>query len=489
MAQGELELLPGTEKLIFNEKSGAQKLLGNVNFRYQGNTMYCDSAYYYAKTKEVKAFGKVHINKNDTLNLFCDSLYYNGKTKYAKLWGHVRVRDREYKIITDSLDYDAKKSQAIYRNNARIENILSKEVLTSKVGYFHPNTKNFFFSGNVKYKSDSLTMTTDTLRYNYLKKKVYFFGPSNIKSKKATIYCEKGWYQVETEEGVLQGKARILTDSKTICGDSLYHNPKKGLAIGKGNVSYQDSLDPISMKGNHLYKSDAAGKAYVTGKALCSYYIQKDTLFIHADTLISFQDSLQKMKQLLAYRHARFYKSNLQGSCDSLIFNKKDSILDFYNKPIVWSQNSELKSEWMRAYIHDSILDKIDLFEKASTVMEIDSGQYYNQVAGKNMTAHFRDNELKKVEVKTNAQTIYFPEETTENDTLVEVQRKGMNRIYAGNLRIDVDSGEVRKISYQEKPDAVFYPMDQINKEEQFIPNFSWNPMLRPKSVEEMLNH
>jgi hypothetical protein len=56
-----------------------------------------------------------------------------------------------------------------------------------------------------------------------------------------------------------------------------------------------------------------------------------------------------------------------------------------------------------------------------------------------------------------------------------------MNRLYAGDLRLDLDSGEVRGVSYIDKPDGKFYPISKINKEEQFINSFRWNPILRPK--------
>ena len=91
-----LELLPGSDRLEYDEKTGIHKLYGNVNFKYQSNLMYCDSAYYHQRREQVFAYGNVHINKRDTLNLFCDSLFYNGRTRQAKLWGNVRVRDNEY---------------------------------------------------------------------------------------------------------------------------------------------------------------------------------------------------------------------------------------------------------------------------------------------------------------------------------------------------------------------------------------------------------
>ncbi|MBL4861894.1 MAG: hypothetical protein JKY09_02605, partial [Crocinitomicaceae bacterium] len=202
-----LELLPGSDKLEYDAITGIHRLSGNVNFKYQGNIMYCDSAHYYERNKVVRAYGHVHINKRDTLNLFCDSLFYNGRNRMAKLWGNVRVRDNEFKLTTDTLDYDAKKGHASYRHGGRVESIISKEVLTSKVGYFHPESKNFYFSHAVDYKGKDMTMTTDTLRYLYSQKTTFFYGPTHIATSDAKMYCESGWYNINTEEGSLQKNA------------------------------------------------------------------------------------------------------------------------------------------------------------------------------------------------------------------------------------------------------------------------------------------
>ena len=63
-----------------------------------------------------------------------------------------------------------------------------------------------------------------------------------------------------------------------------------------------------------------------------------------------------------------------------------------------------------------------------------------------------------------------------------------MNRLYASDLRIYLDSGEVVGITYFDKPDGVFYPMNKIKKEEQFISNFSWKAFLRPKYWLEIIH-
>jgi hypothetical protein len=119
--------------------------------------------------------------------------------------------------------------------------------------------------------------------------------------------------------------------------------------------------------------------------------------------------------------------------------------------------------------------------------MEVESEQYYNQIAGKNITARFINNELVQATVLGNATTISFPEDEKKTDSLHTIERMGMNRLYSSKLRIDIDSSQIVGITYLEKPDGAFYPMDQINKEEQFIPKFQWNDALRPKGLIDLL--
>ena len=79
------------------------------------------------------------------------------------------------------------------------------------------------------------------------------------------------------------------------------------------------------------------------------------------------------------------------------------------------------------------------------------------------------------------------PEEEEKTDTAVIVKRMGLNRIFSSDLRVYLDSGEVVGISYINQPDGKFYPIDQINPEEQYLKEFKWNPALRPKTWQELL--
>ncbi|MDE6355294.1 MAG: hypothetical protein K2L56_09645, partial [Prevotella sp.] len=54
----------------------AQILDGNVAFRHQGATLYCDSAHFYEKSNSFEAFNNVKMYQGDTLSLFSDYAFY-----------------------------------------------------------------------------------------------------------------------------------------------------------------------------------------------------------------------------------------------------------------------------------------------------------------------------------------------------------------------------------------------------------------------------
>ena len=555
------ELLPGSSALVYDEKTGIHKLLDGANFKYQGNTMYCDSAYYFEKNKTIRAYGNVHVRKSDNVNLFCDSLCYYSSNGLANLWGNVRAIDAQYRLTTDSMIYNTRTEQGIYRNGGKIENQFKKEILTSKIGYFYPNSKNFFFRTNVVYVSDELQLTTDSLQYKYEKRTCYFYGPTHIVTNNAIMESNQGWYNVDTEEGSLMENAFIEQESRTIRGDTLLYSSKSKIAEGFGNVFVLDTLDRMAFSGHYALMDDSLNYSLLTKDAMAIKYHEDDTIHIHADTLYNLNDTLGKRIQTLGYHGVKIFSRNIQGIGDSLSYTKADGYMELFKKPILWSKNGELKGDSLRVYMDDSLVHEARIRGKATAVMEVDSGRYYNQVGGSELFAYFQKNELTSARVVGNAQTIYYPleeekrlvpdsvnlfpvdslngdslkvypsdslflsdedslETVVNNDfpeqkdldliridsvktdlnigdslsidslkmkEIVVVKRLGMNRFYASEIKIYLDSGEVVGVTYYERPDGIFYPMDQIKKEEQFVQNFSTNFVLRPKSVEDLL--
>ena len=484
-----LELIEGSEDILLDGKTGNWIVRGNVRLVKDDTKMFCDSAYYNPRIRFVKAYGNVHINKQDTLNMFCDSLHYNLKTEFAKLWGNVRVRDNEYKLVTDSLDFDAKKNVGIYRNGGVTTSITSNEKLTSKVGYFYTETKYFFFSGDVVYINEDQKITTDTLKFNELNKKAFFFGPTHIYDADGVMYCEKGWYNTGIKEGVLQQNAYIDREKEYLSGDSLYYNDLEGLSIGKGNVIIRDTTNKIEFTGDFARNSEKEKKGFITGHALAKRFEDKDdTLFIHADTLYNFLDSLNESRLILAYNNVKLFKSDMQGVCDSLSYDRVVGEMNMYHDPLLWAKNAQLSGDSISIFEKDGDIRRAFLRNNGLVVTEVDTSKnYFNQIAGKTMNAFFDSTEIRRLDIEGNAKTIFFMEEEDEKDSVIMVNRSGMNRIYSSNLSFYFDGGEIKTAVYRETPDGMMYPMDKIDKKEQNVDGFKWDNSRRPISWQTMI--
>lgn len=481
--KGLIELLPGTQKLAYDDVSGAQRLIGGgVNINYEGNKVYADSILYFEKKKLIKGYGHVQIIKNDNLNLYCDSIWYFTDQQKAKLYGKVKVVNDDYILTTTLLDYDAKSGLASYQNNGRIENINKKEILTSKRGYLYPKEKNFHFSSNVRYRSDSLNVNTDTLQYNYGRKTVFFMGETNIESDSVYMYCNKGWFHTEKNEGVLEKEAYIVKKDKQICGDSLYFSDEKRMTIGRKNIHFIDTTNKTEFLSNQFYFAEKKHFGYITDSAQIIYKLKDDTLYLHSDSIIIHTDTANKIKLVRLFWDVQIYGTKIQASCDSMSLDKTSNRATLFDEPMLWSQNAELKGDTIHVFINDSIIEKAQLIQRSTAIMELDSGRYYNQVGGKNMEAFFKENKLVRVEVNQNAQTNYFPQDTIRTDTLITIERKGMARLYASDIRVYLDSGEVQGITYFKNPDGAFYPIKDVPADEQFVKNFSYNPKFRPRN-------
>ena len=481
LAQSDLlKLLPGSRKANYYENNDLLKLEGNVHFEYQGNTMYCDSAYYFEKRRLVYAYGKVHIIR-DKINMFCDSAFFNGKAERAKLWGNVRVRDLDYRLTTDSLEYISSSGRAIYRNYGTIKKIGSNEMIVSKVGYFYPESKNYFFSDSVVYSNDGIRMTTDTLAYEYVSKQTVFNGETTILKDSMTMTCLYGWYNTDLNKGYLHGDASYKDNSQILYADTIRYDEKNDEIIAKKDVHLINEKSNYVLNSNYMYTSDSIGLTYITDCAIAKVIQNKDTIYIHSDTLFVLNDTIKKNKNIMAYYGVKIYNNDIQSICDSLWFSQTQNKIKLYHNPIVWSENSELKGDSIVISTKDSLIDKINIYRNASAIMELDSGQLYNQISGKNMIAYMKEGKLRKTDVNGSAVSIYYPEDEEKTDSLTTIKRMGLNRLESSTLSVYLDSGEVIGINYVNEPVGIFYPMDQIIDKKKFIKNFEWNPALRPK--------
>jgi len=460
-------------------------LLGDVSFKDGNTLLYCDSAYMYPDNS-VDAFSRVRIVQGDSLTIHGDFLKYNPNTRLTEIHKNIKLIQKSTTLQTELLYYDMATHKANYPNGGTITS--KDNVLTSDYGYYNPKAKMFSFKKNVVLTNPQYVMYSDTLNYNSANNTAYFLGPTRIKNKDNLIYCESGWYNTNNDNAQFSKNASIDTKGRKMMGDSIHFDQKKKIGTAYGNVSILDSAQNILVTGDRAINIGKKETSTVSGHALLKQFFGSDTLFLHADTLRSVDEHPMNKKHvadtsitwrmLYAYNKVKFYRTDIQGSCDSLVYSGKDSIMRLFKHPIMWSEKNQLIAKKIELKTSGGEIEKMFLKEAALIVSKEDSVKY-NQIKGKEMTGYFTKNKLSKIFVEGNGQTIYF---VKDKDKQI-----GINKANCSNLMIYVKDNTIEKITFLKKPDATLFPMKDFSPKEFLLKEFVWRENERPLSVADIL--
>jgi len=458
----------------------AQRLIGNVILKYGEVKLYCDSAYKY-ENQDFDAFGNIRIVQGDSLNLRGKSLRFTSADKIARMRDNVVLQDKDITLTTEFLDYNLDTEQAYYYNGGKMLSRSNQNVLTSATGYYDTVSEMLFFRKDVELTNPEYQVWSDTLKYNPISEKAFFFGPTNIKSDNTTIYCENGWYDTKKEICQFNKNAVINSGANILSGDSIFYDGEQGFGEVFRNVAISDTTSKYLITGNYGWHHRDNETSFVTGDALMTQAMDQDSLYLHADTLRAMPDTLQ-LKRIVAYKNARFFKSDLQGKADSLIYLQSDSTIYFYNNPILWSEENQLSGDSIRIKTFEGKIDKLVLNGNSFIISEVVPGKF-NQIKGRNMDGIFRENKLKFVLVKGNGQTVYYPTETDEND---KIRAVGLNKVDCSDLRITIEENAIQQISFINNPSGKLVPNNLLEEGDEFLEGFLWEIQSRPKSVEDL---
>jgi len=602
-----------------NGKS-TQKVIKPV-FSQDNATLICDSAFFYIEKNSFDAFGNVHINQADTINIYSDLLKYDGNTKLAILRNNVRMIDKDAVLTTNNLDYDMGTKIAYYFNGGKIVN--GENILTSTRGYYFSTSRDAYFRYNVKVNSPDAIILSDTLKYNTLSKIAYFFGPTNIYGKEDTLYTENGQYNTTNNQAEFGKQNLYRQGSKSLKGDSLFYNGKAGYGRAVKNILFKDTTQKIELRGDlGIYRKkdesiEVTKNAYVIIESEKDS-LKKDSMYLTADTLRSrilrknelyklkiknedinlallavgkkkididdtetdiensqsnniTNDSLKtktvndsvailkpkiidilpiakpkkipkkenlkpspinvnlvilapyiiavipkleiinkkklgikaispktktvtilikpplppeandtsKIRVLSAYKKVKIFKSDLQVVADSTFFSYGDSILRIYQNPMLWTQGSQITADTMYLQMRNKKVDNMDLIKNAIIVNTEKDSLNFNQMAGKNMKGYFVKEKLDRVFVDGNAESIYFPQDSSQKGSMI--------RTIAARMRINFAKDSLKSILWIRKPEVKIYPKEKLTEELKTLTNFSWKPKDRPISKEQII--
>ena len=456
-------------------KPDAQILNGDVCFRHDSSYMYCDSAYFFEQTNSLEAFSNVRMEQGDTLFVYGDYLFYDGNTQVAYLRENVRMENGQVTLFTDSLNYERIPNIGYYFEGGLIVDSLNQ--LSSFYGQYSPETKLAVFNDSVQVENPDFTLYSDTLHYDTESKVATILGPSVIVSDSGTIHTSRGWYDTVNNTSLLLDQSQVESGEKILIGDSIFYNRDTGMGEVYGNMSLIDTAQHVTLQGEYGYYNEQPGYAFATDSARFLEYSQGDTLFLHADTLqMVTVDSVYR--EIKAYYGVRFYRIDMQGVCDSMQFNTRDSVLYMYTEPVLWNEQYQLYGDTIAIYMNDSTIEYAHVIQFAFAAQHVDSS-YYNQLKGNDLKAYFEGQAVHQIDVAGNAESIFYPLEK-------DGAKVGMNETKSGFLTIWVKDNKLDKLKIWPSPVGSMTPIPDLKPDQKMLKDFYWFDYLRPKNRDDI---
>jgi len=466
----------------FNKNISAdrQVLVGNVIFRHDSSFMYCDSAYFFETNSSLEAFGTVRMEQGDTLFVFGDYLLYDGNTRLAQMRYNVKMESYQadssvVTLFTDSLNYDRTTDIGYYFEGGMI--VDAENELTSVYGQYSPSTKLAVFNDSVKLLNPQFTLWSDTLHYNTDTKIAEILGPSIIDSDSGIIHTSRGWYNTNDNTSLLLDRSQLFSGNRMLVGDSIVYDRTTGFGEAFGNVFMNDTANKIILEGNYGYYNEKTEYAFVTDSARCLEFSQGDTLYMRADTfeMITVDSTRRELK---AYHRVRFYRIDLQGVCDSMLFDTKDSVMNMYTDPVLWNERYQLYGDTIKAFIRDSVIDHVLVRQFSYAIEQMDSLSF-NQLKGRDLYAYFEGRTVRMIYIDGNAETIYYP---LEQDSTVT----GMNETRSSYLRIWFKDNKLEKLAVWPQPQAKMTPLQDLKSDQRTMKDFFWYDYMRPRDKDDI---
>lgn len=467
----------------YGPTSNAQILKGKVHFTHAGAQLWCDSAYFYQDMNSVVAFGDVRFKQGDTLSLTCKYADYDGMSQMMHARRNVVLKHRQQTLYTDSLDYDRIYEDAYFFEGGRL--VDGKDRLVADWGCYNTATRQASFYYKVEMFSGENHITTDTLHYDTRSSVAHVLGPSVITSKGTVINTEDAYMNSRTDRSQLFGRSTIVDKEKSITGDSLFHDNTTGDNEGFGNVVYIDRENRNELHADRLFYNETTGYGYATKRAVMLDYSQKDTLFVHGDSLKIYTYNINTdsvYREMHGFNKVRAYRTDVQAVCDSLVFTSRDSCLTMYKDPIVWNGQRQLLGEVIKVYMNDSTIRRAEILGQALSVEQVDEKAHYNHVSSRRMDAFFEDGAMRLAVASGNVKTIYYNIDSKDS-TVTE-----HNYMETDTMRMYISKQRQLERIWASRATGTISPVTQIPPDKYRLPEFAWFDYVRPLDKDDIFN-
>ena len=431
--------------------------------------------YYYVREDIIYFKDSVTIVDPD-FELKTDTLKYNTLTGVATFLGPTLINQGSGRIYCEEGYYDTKNSFAEFSNYPQY--VKEDQQARSRIIQYDASTNVVTMIDEASFEELDKKARADTIRYDEDSGLTYLLGSAHYEEGEQVVDADRLVYNEETETFRTEGRARIVDGSQILDADFIDYESDD--AIATGDVIWVDTAEEVTIKCQHLDYNKQTEHIVASGeRPLLISLIDGDTFYMCSDTLVSFYDNPDdSLRTMLAYHDVRILKSNMQAIADSVTYSSRDSIFELFENPVIWSDTTQFISDTMYMQLANGKIDRILLQQKALILNSKDE-VFFNQIKGKDITAFFRDDELRKMMVVGNAESIYY----ALDDVGAYV---GVNKTVCSEMLMYFGDNQIQDIRFYAQPKANTYPMGQFNHKSSRLEGFRWETAKRPRTVKDL---
>lgn len=485
-------------------------LAGKAHVKQEKTDFFADSIVLNEIDNSLEAFGNIHINDADSVHTYAQYLKYLGKEKKAFLNKKVRLTDGKGQLTTEALEYDVTVKIGTYLNGGKVVN--KKTTLTSKEGYYYGDTKDVIFKQNVLLIDPEYKVVTDTLQYNTGTEIATFTSPTNIYSDsgRRVIKTRQGYFDMKNKRGILNKRSVIEDSTYTFTADDMAVDDSTKLGEFRGNAVYRgkDTAQGFDMIANNIKTDRKKDILLATEKPILLIKQGRDSIYVSADTLYTarLSDLLKTRKVPLirdtvgikkvtdssksatdstnkyfeAYFNVKIFSDSLQAVGDSLFYSLEDSVFRLFRNPVIWAKENQITGDTIYLYVKNKKPERMYVFENAMAISKVDSTQFFNQLKSTTINALFEEGKIYFMRAKGNAENVYYGQD--EQNRFI-----GVSKSSSDVIDMLFDDSKPKRVSFIRGFDGISYPMRQANHEELKIRGFQWLDKIRPKTKFDIL--
>ena len=438
-----------------------------VYMQHEGIEIWCDQAIHYSEDRFVKALGNVKMIQGDTITMTSTYAEYNGDTQFAYASENVFMETPSNTLRTDTLFFDRLRQQAYYRSGGTVRD--SSNTLTSRIGRYFMDRKQYSFNTDVKIVNPENTVDSDRLDYYTENGHAYLYGPSTVKGKESTLYCERGFYDTKVKTGYAIKNARIDYDNRTVFGDSIFYNSAIQFASATNNIKVLDTANNSVITGHYAEVFKDKDSVFITKRALAATLQENDSIYIHSDTLMV--TGKPEHRIMNGFYDVRIYKSNMSGKSDSINVDQTTGYTKMIGRPIIWSQRNQMTGDTIKIISNKETekLDSLLVYQNAFLVQEDTLKAGFNQVKGQTLYGLFKDNEIYQVDIDKNTETIFYQRESEGELKLI-----GINKVLSSSIKLLLEQREIVDVYYYQNVDGTLYREIDLPENARELSGFHW---------------